>query len=137
MSVMDSTGSACVDSFRSWATARMSEACEVDDALAGIELYEPEDLPKMIAILRDTERVYMAATDRIRVRLLDEQRQQRKQSKLEEKPYDENPSIEEQLRWCIQTEFRARWMVRAEFPGEVREILEEKLQSRQTTGGSD
>src|ERR1700685_1141782 len=112
---MDSTGSACVDRFRSWAAARLSEPHEVDDALAGVELYEPEDLSKMIAILRDTERVYMAATDRIHVRLLDEKRQQIKQLKLEGKLYEENHSIEEQLRWCIQTEFRARWMVRAEF----------------------
>jgi hypothetical protein len=137
MSVMDTTGSAFIDRFGRWVNARLPELHELDDLLASIELYQPEDLPKMIEMLREAEGVCMAVTDRIRARQLDEQRQQIKQSKLEGKLYEEHPSIEQQLRWFIRSEFRARWMGRAESMGEVCELLEEELRGREPAGGSD
>jgi hypothetical protein len=72
MSVMKPPGSVCVDRFRSWATARMPESYEVDDALAGVELYQPEDLPELIEIFREVERACLDAANEVHMRGLDE-----------------------------------------------------------------
>ena len=137
MSVMDTTGSTFIDRFRSWAMAR-PEPDEVDGALAGLELYQPKDLPEMIEILREVERVCMAAQNEVHMRGVDEQRQRVNQLHLKgELPRRRPISIEEELRECVQSEFIGRWTRRALFLGEVRRLLEEELQSQETAGGSD
>jgi hypothetical protein len=138
MSVTESTGSACVDRFRSWAMARLPESCEVDDLLAGLDLYQPRDLPEMIENLREAERACRAAANEIHGRFLAERRQRIDRQHLNTESHLRRPSsIEQELRRAAQSEFCARWWRRTEFLEEVRELLEEELQSPETSGGSD
>jgi hypothetical protein len=138
MSVVESTGSACVDRFRSWATARMPEAYEVDDVLAGVELYQPEDLPELIEMFREAEKACMAAQNEAHMRLLDEDQQRIDQLRLKgELPRRGSISIEEELRGWVQYEFIERWTRRALFLGEIRKLLEGEPESLETVGGPD
>jgi hypothetical protein len=137
MSLMESTGSASVDRFRSWAMARLPEQYEVDDALAGVELYQPEDLPELIEIFREAEKACFDAADWLHARRLDEQRQRREQMRPKGERFQKDPpNIKHELRGKAQVEFIVRWQGRALFLGEVRKLLEEELQSQETAVGS-
>jgi hypothetical protein len=134
MSVMRPTGSACVDRFRSWALARLPEPQELDDLRASIEFYQPEDLPEMIEIVREAQRVCMAGQEEVRVRVRDELEQQG----LKDELLQRGPkSIEDELRWFADVEFCTRWSGRVQFLLKVLGLLEKELQGYETAGGSD
>jgi len=93
MSVMQPTGSACTDRFERWAKARLPEPHELDNLRAGIELYQPEDLPRMIEIVREAQRVCMARRDEVLMRRKDEQQQRLKQQRLKGELPQKTPKV--------------------------------------------
>jgi hypothetical protein len=137
MSVMDATGSAFIGRFGRWVNARLPELHELDDLLASVELYQPEDLPKMIEMLREAEGVCMAAQNKVYLRRLDEHRRRREQLRLIGERFEDDPSdIKQEFRGKVQVEFIVRWQRRAESLEKVRELLEEELRSQETAAES-
>ena len=133
---MQPTG-ASTDHLERWAKARLPESYELDDMYAMIELYQPEDLPKMIESLREAESACMAAHNKAHLRLEDEQRRLERLELKGELHEKDLRNIEHYLRQYVQFEFCAWWRSRAVCLDEVRLRLERELEICETAGGSD
>jgi hypothetical protein len=138
MSVLESGGSGFTDRFERWALTWLPESYEVDDWLAGIQLYRPEDRPKMIEVLRKAERARKAVASDPYTRLVVEQREPRELLESKgELPQEDPPDIKLEISRAFQAEIISRWWRWDKSLAKLREFLDEHLQSQETAGGVD
>jgi hypothetical protein len=112
----DTIGSACIERFRRWAMDPAPAPRRLEELRAGVELYQPDDLPEMIEILREAERICMTELHEIRVRM----------------PRDRSPrgarDTAQRLSDIIDAESHRRWGIRMQFLQELRHLLEAEPQ---------
>jgi len=125
MSVPQPTGLTCADLFRNWAMASVPVPRALDDLRGCIELYQPDDLPEMIEILREAEHACRAGLDDVKT-LSQNERQQRSAQ-----------NTEHRLSIIVHAESFGQWGRRIQFLQEVRHFLEREWQSYQTDSASN